>query len=296
MEHQRLVQQVLDYIDLHIREELGADSLASLAGFSPAHFSRLFSSHMGLPVGDYIRRRRLLFALHSLQQGRRVIDVAMEYGFDTHAGFTKAVRRAFGCPPSVLRLHFPSGPPDPPSPPVPGAGDGWTAASPLLRRRESMKLAGYDMRSVLGEAATVEDTGRFWKRLRENGLGRRLLELEGRGMYGVSVGEWPGDDYTFLIGVQVNDFTSVPGDMRCYVVPGCECAVFRTPKETPERLAVTVSRLWRYVLEDWLPESGWGFDYQLSDMEAYSGDFLLTGAGDRMFADIYIPIMREKES
>jgi AraC family transcriptional regulator len=42
-----------------------------------------------------------------LSQGKRILDVAMNYGFETHAGFTKAFKKCYGYPPSLHHLHIP---------------------------------------------------------------------------------------------------------------------------------------------------------------------------------------------
>ncbi|MCL2549296.1 MAG: helix-turn-helix transcriptional regulator, partial [Symbiobacteriaceae bacterium] len=74
--------------------------------YSTYHFCRVFMALTGTSVMSYVARRKLEFAQHDLSQGKRVIDVAMEYGFDTHTGFTKAFRKYFGFPPSLCHLRY----------------------------------------------------------------------------------------------------------------------------------------------------------------------------------------------
>jgi len=45
---------------------------------------------------EYVRRRRMAFAASELSRDRRIIDIALDYGFDTHNGFSKAFRREYG--------------------------------------------------------------------------------------------------------------------------------------------------------------------------------------------------------
>lgn len=102
-----LIQQVIDYIDNQIKEEIHPENLAKLIGYSPYHFYRIFQQTTGYTVMDYVQKRKLQFALFELLQGKKIIDIAFEYGFKTHAGFTKAFKRCFGSPPSLYKLHCP---------------------------------------------------------------------------------------------------------------------------------------------------------------------------------------------
>ncbi len=105
MNYRACIQASIDYIEDHLKEDLTAEALAGIAGFSPYHYYRVFNAYVGVPVMEYIRRRRLAYAVVELAQGRRIIDIAMEYGFDTHNGFGKAFRKTYGCSPEKYRLH-----------------------------------------------------------------------------------------------------------------------------------------------------------------------------------------------
>jgi len=94
------LQKCLDYIDANLQAELNMQELADLVGFSPYYFCRLFSSIVGMPVSAYITKRRLKFAIYAIQNGTKITNAALAYGFDTHAGFYKAFCREFGCSPS----------------------------------------------------------------------------------------------------------------------------------------------------------------------------------------------------
>ena len=103
-----LLQQVIDYIVEHIKEDISTDELASLAGYSSYHFSRIFHQVTGYTLMDYVLKRKLQFALYELLEGKKIIQIALEYGFETHAGFTKAFKKCFGSPPSLYKLHCPT--------------------------------------------------------------------------------------------------------------------------------------------------------------------------------------------
>lgn len=100
MDKRAVIQRSLDYIEDNLQAEFSADELAAEAGFSLFHYYRLFQSVTGLPVAQYILRRRLLHGIYAISQGCTKVEAALQYGFDTYAGFYKAFCREFGCTPS----------------------------------------------------------------------------------------------------------------------------------------------------------------------------------------------------
>ena len=100
MDNRTIIQQSLDYIEENLQTEITAAELAEMAGFSLFHYYRLFQQATGLPVMQYILRRRLLQGVYAMKQGSTKIDAALLYGFDTYAGFYKAFCREFGSTPS----------------------------------------------------------------------------------------------------------------------------------------------------------------------------------------------------
>ncbi|MDF2539376.1 MAG: transcriptional regulator, AraC family, partial [Herbinix sp.] len=94
-----ILEKVLAYVDAHICEKINLYELSEIAGYSPFYFSKLFSEAMGMPVTGYIRIRKLQYALVSLLDGHKVLDVALLYAFDSHEGFTRAFTQLFGSTP-----------------------------------------------------------------------------------------------------------------------------------------------------------------------------------------------------
>lgn len=103
-----MLEKVFAYIDAHIYEKINLCDLAELVGYSPFYFSKLFSDTMGMPVTGYIRIRKLQYAIVSLLEGRKVLDVALLYAFDSHEGFTRAFTQLFGSTPSTVKKHLTS--------------------------------------------------------------------------------------------------------------------------------------------------------------------------------------------
>ena len=104
--YRELIQESLDYIEDNLRCEISAQELSERAGFSLFHYYRLFQTAVGLPVMQYILRRRLLNAIYEISCGNKMIDVALRYGFETHAGFYKAFVREIGCTPAQYLKRY----------------------------------------------------------------------------------------------------------------------------------------------------------------------------------------------
>ena len=102
MDNRATIQQSLDYIEENLQAEITAAELADMAGFSLFHYYRLFQQATGLPVMQYILRRRLLYGVYAMKQGSEKTDAALRFGFDTYAGFYKAFCREFGTTPSAF--------------------------------------------------------------------------------------------------------------------------------------------------------------------------------------------------
>ena len=60
------IQKTLDYVDNNIKEDITAEELAEVAGYSVFHFYRLFQSAVGIPVMQYVLRRKLLYVIYEI--------------------------------------------------------------------------------------------------------------------------------------------------------------------------------------------------------------------------------------
>ena len=97
-----------EYIDLHLHDRITLKQLSTAAGYSPYHAARLFKEISGRAPFDYIRAIRLTKAAVSLRdEDEKIIDVAFDFVFDSHEGFTRAFSRAFGIPPNEYKKRTP---------------------------------------------------------------------------------------------------------------------------------------------------------------------------------------------
>lgn len=100
MDNRAIIQRSIDYIEENLQAEITGAELAEQASFSLFHYYRLFRQATGLPLMQYILRRRLLHGVYAMKQGSGKTDAALRFGFDTYAGFYKAFCREFGSTPS----------------------------------------------------------------------------------------------------------------------------------------------------------------------------------------------------
>ena len=98
------IHRAIRYMEDHLREELTIRDIAQQAALSPFYFQKGFAMLCGMTVGDYIRQRRLSVAgLEILTTDRKIIDIALEAGYDSPDSFTRAFARFHGVTPTALR-------------------------------------------------------------------------------------------------------------------------------------------------------------------------------------------------
>lgn len=97
------LNQIVAYIEENLTGEISMEQMARIAQTSQYDIQRTFSAVAGVPVGEYIRRRRLTLAARDLAQGARVIDLAAEYGYASPDAFSRAFLSHHGQSPTAVR-------------------------------------------------------------------------------------------------------------------------------------------------------------------------------------------------
>ena len=93
-------RRIKAYIAEHLRDPITARDVAQAAGYSQYHATRVFKAETGMTPFEYLRQERLTAAAHELRtRHARVMDVALDFVFDSHEGFTRAFSNAFGIAP-----------------------------------------------------------------------------------------------------------------------------------------------------------------------------------------------------
>ncbi|WP_290759775.1 AraC family transcriptional regulator [Anaerostipes sp.] len=104
MKHFSPLEKAVRYIEEHLNEDIGLSDVSRETGYSYYHMTRLFSSVLGEPAGRYINRRRLYKASESLLHSeKKIMDIALDCGFESSEAFSRAFKSAFGRSPLDYR-------------------------------------------------------------------------------------------------------------------------------------------------------------------------------------------------
>lgn len=107
-EWRRLIQTMVNDMDESIRrhddEALTLQALSRRLGYSEYHTTRKFTEIAGMPLREYLRQRRLAFALKEVQDSERpLLDIALDNGFSSQESFTRAFKSLYGVTPGAYR-------------------------------------------------------------------------------------------------------------------------------------------------------------------------------------------------
>lgn len=105
MKYENSILKSIEYIEKNIKEELTLKSIANQVGYSEFHFLRIFKDQMGISIMDFVQERRLILASKEILSGRKIVDVAIDYCYETHSGFSKVFKKKFGFTPTEHLIY-----------------------------------------------------------------------------------------------------------------------------------------------------------------------------------------------
>lgn len=297
------IERSIDYIEANIKERLTIEMISQHVGYSLYHFCRVFQICMGIPVMEYVRKRRLSIASTELYKGRRIIDIALDYGFETQSGFTKAFRKEFGYSPTKYAIRM-TGIKEYISGKKTFEYGGWHMV-PKIITKPSFKIAGFGIKTNIADGSFTKDIAAFWNNYDINGWECKLynqLNPQKHGEVGICVPESrDSDSLIYLFGVIVEDFGKATPDMITLEVPEATYAVFTTPPvdvtvdkknggvnqdDFPNAIRLT----WQYIFQEWFKDSGYEYDDTKLDFEYY--DKRCHFRPDTVM-DIYVPVTKK---
>lgn len=95
---------VVEYIESHLDGDIGYKVFGKMLGCSAREFSSIFSFVAGISVSEYIRRRKLSNAAFDIMNGnKKIIDIALKYGYESQSAFTRAFKEIHGQSPLSAR-------------------------------------------------------------------------------------------------------------------------------------------------------------------------------------------------
>lgn len=245
--------RAVDYIEAHLREPMPVAGVAAAVSYSVYHFCRTFNQATHHPPYDYIMRRRLSEAARDLvESDRKIIDVALDYQFNSPETFARAFKRFLGQQPNQWRRQ---GRLDPHRlmPRLTSAHlervAGGAYAPPTLEARPAFRVAGL-MALIDGDAARIETLWALLDReLAKASAQQRTTECYGLRYYPEG---WEETGYFYLAGVEAGSDAAA----SCLVVktlPAGSYACFGHAGPWRD-LPLTLD----YVYHTWLPKSGVG--------------------------------------
>jgi AraC family transcriptional regulator len=283
------LNQAMDHIErqleLHPGRPVDAAAASRVAATSEYHFRRLFSALAGMPLSEYVRRRRLTAAGAEVLAGERtLLDVAVRYGYGSGEAFARAFRAVHGVGPgearrrgAVLRAQ--------PRMSFRLVIEGSSSMRYRIVRKEAFRIVGRKARVPLVHEGMNPAIVAFLRGIDQD-TRRRLEELSGQephGLLNVSVNLDPsraeGTELDFHHGVATG--RDAPDDMDALSVPAGSWAVFEVEGPFPE----AVQHLWRDVFTQWFPANPYA---------ARPGPEILgsrvTPDGTRIEAELWIPV------
>ena len=294
MDHLQQIQRAVDFIEDHLHEDLSVDLIAKVAGFSKWHFQMVFSSAVGDTLKEYIRKRRLTAAIIDLgTTERRIIDIALDAGFESQEAFTRAFKAMFRKTPgecrkegtkSVMALNKPRITME-----YLDHLYGGINMEPVIRFIEEKKVAGKGAKfiSVLSPDANNQNViGELWSQYnpRKQEIPSRISQADLGIVTCLSEAEQKNHptECFYLAGAEVASLHEVPEGMIALTVPEGNYAVF-THKGKITKIGMTM----KYIYGSWLPKSGKKLR-DAPEIEMYDSRF--QHDSDNSELDIYIPI------
>ncbi|QQO07840.1 AraC family transcriptional regulator [Breznakiella homolactica] len=290
MDYRQALERAIIYIEEHLGEDISVEGVARKAGYSYYHLTRQFSAILGESLGSYIKKRRLADAAKKLiYSDRKVIDIALENGFDSPEAFSRAFKVVYKASPLDYRRNrfdtFISG--------KERLDAGLlehlirnVTVHPAIVELPPIKVAG-----IRGET-TLKDNKlpQLWQRF--NALAGEIpnKKMKPRG-FGICEACRENTLYsmnseilfTEVAGVEVESFDGLPAQFVEKEIPGGRYAVF-THRGTLRRLTQTFSYIWG----TWFLSSDEEMDWR-EDFELYDERFLGYDHPDSEL-DLYIPI------
>lgn len=262
MEWVERLNQAMDYIEAHLTEEIDYAQLGRLACCSAYHFQRMFAYMAGVPLGEYIRRRRMSLAAVDLQNGdAKIVEVAQKYGYSSPTAFNRAFQSVHGIAPSAVRgegvcvKSFPAIT-------FSIAVKGGEAMDYRIETKDAFRIVGVSapLAKEIEQNFMVVPT--LWGQAVQDGTLQRLtarMDAQPAGLLGVSA---CGEEEPWRYWIAVASTQAADG-FEEYTVPAATWAIFYG-----EGTNQSIQELEKRVVTEWLPTSGYEYG-SAPDIEVY---------------------------
>lgn len=252
------LNRLVDEIEAHLDGDLDVDAVAAASGTTGYHLRRVFSSLAGMPVSEYVRRRRMTVAAADVVGDEDLLTIAVRYGYGSTEAFGRAFRSVDGVSHGDVRRD---GGPLRTQPHLRFrlTVEGSTPMDARIIEQPAFRLVGHAARVPLIHEGVNPHIQAHIAALppeeheRLTGLG----DNEPAGLLQVSADVDPDyaerSDLTYLHGVAIGAGAQAPDDLDVVEVPAGAWAVFRTSGAYPAALQST----WAATATEWFPSNPW---------------------------------------
>lgn len=274
----------IGYIEENLTNDIDCEQLGRLACCSSYHFQRMFGYMAGMPLSEYIRRRKMSRAAVDLQSGEeRIIDIAAKYGYDSPTAFNRAFQSVHGFPPSQAKEEgrtLKSFPPISFQIMIKGA----VQMDYRIEKKDAFRIVGISAPLEAEIEKNFETVPLFWGKAAQDGTIPKLCEKmnsQPMGILGVSACSDTAENWRYYIAAAS---TAEAGEFEEYIVPAFTWAIF-----SGQGTGVSIQELERRIVTEWLPTSG--YEYANGpDVEVY-----LDPNPESTKYEVWIPIVKKGE-
>ena len=271
----------IGYIEEHLTDEIDYGQLGRIACCSSYHFQRMFAYMAGVPLSEYIRRRKMSLAAVDLQgKNMKIIDTAEKYGYHSPTAFNRAFQSVHGIAPSAVKNE---GVPVKSFPPVTFkiTVKGVEEMNYRIETKEAFRIVGVSVplhREIEKNFTVIPQK---WQEISENQTLNKLISMMDTppmGVLGVSTCN-DTEPWKYYIAVS----TSQPQEsFEEYIVPAAVWAIF--PGQGTNQ---SIQELERRIVTEWLPTSGYEYG-NAPDVEVY-----LNPDPQNAQYEVWIPVVKK---
>lgn len=259
------------------------EALARIACCSSYHFQRMFAYLAGVPLSEYVRRRRMSLAAVDLLHGAKVIDVSLKYGYSSPTAFNRAFQSVHGCSPSAIRT---SGATVKSFPPISFKiiVKGVNEMNFRLEHKAAFSITGVSAPLHKELEKNFQVIPQMWAKISGDGTLARLavlMEGEPKGVLGVSSFDPATGLGRYYIAVASS---SVPDGFESFLVPEADWAIFSGSGSNQ-----SIQELERRIFTEWLPTSGYEYG-EAPDIEVY-----LSPDPQNAVYEVWVPVVRHED-
>lgn len=284
------INAALDYIEANLNEEIDSKEAARIALCSEYHFKRMFSFLAGVPLSEYIRRRRLTLAAFDLRTSdMKVIDIAMKYGYHSPDSFTRAFQKLHGVTPTEARQSghlLKSFPRMTFQLTIKGGNE----MNYRILEKEAFRIAGIMKRVPIIFNGVNPEIAQMWQSLDDAKIQqlKSLSNVEPAGLISASVNFSEGrmeekGELDHYIGAATTK--ECPDNLACLEVPASTWAVFEAVGPFPE----TLQDVWGRIYSEWFPSSSYEQVHGPEILWNESKDV----SSQTFRSEIWIPVMKK---